>query len=82
MFIESYGNKQLEIKYFIDQALLKGIINNKVNPNKAAWGKNNTVIMDISGLKTNDAISQALFEFSNTEAGEEFVVQLKALNES
>jgi len=81
MFIESYGNKQLEIKYFIDQALLKGIINNKVNPNKAAWGKNNTVICDISGLKTNDAISQALFEFSKTEAGEEFVVQLKAISE-
>lgn len=81
-FIESYGNRNLEIKYYIDQALLKGVINNKFNPNKATWGKNNTVICDISGLKTNDAISNALFEFAKTEEGEEFVIQLKALNES
>lgn len=81
-FIESYGNKTLEIKYYIEQALLKGLINNKFNPNKATWGKNNTVITDISGLKSNEAIAQALFEFSQSEAGEEFVVQLKALNES
>ena len=80
-FIESYGNKQLEVKYYIDKALLNGTINNKFNPNKATWGTNNTVITDISGLKSNEAISQALFEFSKTEAGEEFVIQLKAISE-
>lgn len=56
LFIESYGNKGLEIKYFIDKALLKGTINNKVNVNKAAWSTG-TVICDISGLKSNEAIS-------------------------
>lgn len=80
-FIDSYGNKSLEIKYYIDKALLDGTINNKVNPNKAAWKSSNTVICDISGLKTNEAIAQALFEFSKTEAGEEFVLQLKAISE-
>lgn len=80
-FIESYGNKSLEIKYYIEQALLKGTINNKVNPNKAAWKSSNTVICDISGLKGQEAIAQALFEFSKTEAGEEFVLQLKAISE-
>lgn len=82
VFIESYGNKQLEVKYFIDQALIKGTINNKLNVNKAAWGSSNTVICDISGLKTNEAISQALFDFSKTEEGEEFVIQLRAISES
>lgn len=81
-FIESYGNKTLEIKYYIEQALISGLINNKLNPNKAVWGKNNTIICDISGLKTNDAISQKLFEFSQTEEGEEFLVQLKAISEN
>jgi hypothetical protein len=81
-FIESYGNKHLEVKYYIDQALLKGIIHNKFNPNKATWKSSNTVICDISGLKNNEAISQALFDFSKTEAGEEFVVQLRAISES
>ncbi len=82
MFIDSYGNKTLEIKYYIEQALIKGTINNKFNPNKATWGSSNTVICDISGLKSNEAIAQKLFEFSQSEEGEEFVVQLKALNES
>lgn len=81
-FIESYGNKHLEVKYFIDQALLKGLIHNKFNPNKATWKSSNTVICDISGLKNNEAISQALFDFSKTEDGEEFVIQLKAISES
>ena len=81
-FIESYGNKHLETKYFIDQALMKGLIHNKFNPNKATWKSSNTVICDISGLKTNEAISQALFDFSKTEEGEEFVIQLRAISES
>jgi hypothetical protein len=82
LFIESYGNKTLEVKYYIEKALVSGVISNKFNPNKATWGKGNTVICDISGLKSNDAIAQRLFEFSQTELGEEFAVQLKALNES
>ncbi len=78
-FIESYGNKSIEIKYYIDKSLEKGTISNKFNSNKATWGSNNSVICDISGLKTNEAISQKLFEFSKTEEGEEFTIQLKAL---
>lgn len=80
-FIKSYGNKELETKYFIDKALEKGIIVNKLNPNKAAWASSNREICDISGLKTNDAISQRLFEYSQTEEGEEFMIQLKAVLE-
>ncbi len=80
-FIESYGNKTLEVKYYIDKALLNGTINNKFNPNKATWGKSNTVICDISGLTSSEAISQRLFEFSQTPEGEEFVLQLKAVSE-
>lgn len=80
-FIESYGNKSIEIKYYIDKALEKGVISNKFNSNKATWGSNNTVICDISGLKSAEAISQRLFEFSQSEEGEEFVIQLKAINE-
>jgi len=78
-FIESYGNKNIETKYYIDRALEKGLINNKFNPNKATWGKSNTVICDISGLKSNEAIADRLFEFSSTEEGEEFKIQLAAL---
>lgn len=81
-FIDSYGNKTIEVKYFIEQALLKGTINNKLNPNKAAWASSDTVICDISGLKSNEAIAQALFEFSQQEAGEEFTIQLKAISEA
>ena len=77
LFIESYGNKKIEIKYYIDKALEKGLINNKINPNKAMLG--NIVVCDISGLRTQEAIAAKLFEFSSMEEGEEFVIQLKAL---
>jgi hypothetical protein len=77
-FIESYGNKAIEIKYYINQALLKGLITNKHNPNKATW-QSGGVICDISGLKSNEAIGEKIFEFSQVSEGEEFVIQLKAL---
>ncbi len=77
-FVESYGNKAIEIKYYINQALLKGLITNKHNPNKATW-QNGGVICDISGLKSNEAIGEKIFEFSQVSEGEEFVIQLKAL---
>lgn len=78
-FIESYGNKSIEIKYYINQALIKGLISNKFNPNKATWANSNSVICDISGLRSNDAIAEKIFEFSQLQEGEEFVIQLRAL---
>lgn len=81
-FIESYGNRSIEVKYFIEKALEGGIISNKFNPNKATWGGSNTEICDISGLKSSEAIAQRLYEFSQSEEGEEFVIQLKAVSES
>lgn len=77
-FIESYGNKSIEVKYYINQALIKGLITNKFNPNKATW-QNGKEICDISGLKSNDAIGEKIFEFSQLEDGQEFVIQLRAL---
>lgn len=78
-FNKSYGNEKIELKFFIDKALEKGIISNKSNPNKATWGKNDSVICDISGLVSSDAISQKIFDFSQTEEGTEFVIQLKSI---
>ena len=79
LFIESYGNKNLEIKWLIMKALQTGTISTKYNPNKAAWKGSNTIICDISGIKSQEGIADALFEFSRSEAGEEFLIQLKAL---
>jgi len=78
-FISSYGNKKIELKYFINKALEQGLINNKFNKNKATWANSNTEICDISGLRSNEAISDRLFEFACTEEGEEFEIQLRAL---
>lgn len=80
-FIESYGNTSIEIRYYIDKAWEKGIITNSFNPNQATWSNSNSIICDISGLKSGEAICQRLFEFSQNEVGEEFVLQLKAISE-
>jgi len=78
-FIDSYGNKVIEIKYYIDKALEQGLISNKFNPNKATWQNSNTEICDISGLKSREAISDKLLEYSQLEDGNEFVIQLRAI---
>lgn len=80
-FIASYDNKSMEVKYLIDKALERGVINNKHNSNSATWGTNNTVICDISGLISMESIAQKIFEFSQTEEGAEFVIQLRAVIE-
>lgn len=78
-FIKSYGDTTLELKYYIDKALKEGVINHKLNPNKAAWGNSNTPICDVSGLTSNEAIGERLFQYSKEEGGDEFVIQLKAI---
>lgn len=80
-FIESYGNRSIEIKYYIDRALAKGLIHNTFNPNKASWQKSNSEICDISGIKSVTGIAEKLFEHSQLAEGEEFVIQLRALFE-
>lgn len=79
VFVESYGNKAIEIKYYITKALLDGTISNKFNPNKATWGTSNTEICDISGLRSHEAIAEKLLEFSQLEAGFEFSTQIRNL---
>lgn len=78
-FIDSYGNKALEIKYFIKKALSTGIIDTTTNPNKAVWKTSGREICDISGLKSFAALLDRIFEFSQLEEGEEFKVQLIAI---
>lgn len=77
-FLKSFNDEKIEIRYYINEALKTGLITNKINPNKATW-KNENIICDISGLKSSEGISDKLFEFSQLEAGEEFLIQLKAL---
>lgn len=79
-FNSSFGNEKIEIKYFIDRAIEKKIITNKLNPNKATWGSSGAEICDISGLISSEAISQRLFEFSQSEEGQEFLIQLKNIS--
>jgi hypothetical protein len=78
-FIESYGNKGLEIKYYIKKALAQGLITNDVLPNKEVWKSSSREICDSAGLKSFEARLERLYEHSQLEEGEEFKVQLVAL---
>lgn len=78
-FMSSYGNSALETKYYVEKAFNDGLISNKDNPNKATWAKSGSVICDISGLRSPEAITNKLFEFSQTEEGEEFKIQVAAI---
>lgn len=78
-FIESYDNKSVEMKYYIDKALTEGLITNTFNSNKATWATSNIEICDISGLVSHPAIAEKLLEFSQLDAGNEFANRLKSL---
>lgn len=79
-FLDSYGNETLEVKYFIQKAWEGGLMNRENNPNVAQW-KSGKVICDISGLQSLEGIVSKIYEFSQTPEGEEFSIQLKALND-
>ncbi len=76
-FIESYGNKSIEMKYYINKALSSGVIVFNKTPNKATMG--GFEICDISGLKSQEGVAAKLLEFSQLAEGEDFVIQLRAL---
>lgn len=78
-FIDTFGNRAIETKYYIDKALLEGVIDYRSNPNEAIWKQSGAKICDISGLRSHEAVSDKLFEVSQTEDGSEFQIQLKAL---
>ncbi len=78
-FLDSYGNKALETKFYIKKALALGLIDHTSNPNVAAWKSSGRKITDINGLKSAAAICDRLFEHSQLEEGEEFKIQLQSL---
>lgn len=78
-FTESYGNKALEIKFYIKKGLQDGLIDTLANPNEAQWKSSGRRICDISGLRSFAAVLERLFEYSQVEDGEEFKVQLTSL---
>lgn len=79
VFVESYGNKSLELKFYIKKAILKGLIDTTTDVNNALWKTSGRKITDISGLKSLDAQVDRLLEFALVEEGEEFKVQLLSL---
>lgn len=79
IFMDSYGNKALEIKFYIKKALAEGLIDTRSNPNVAVWKSSGRKICDINGLKSFAAINDRLFEFSQLEEGEEFKIQIVAI---
>lgn len=79
VFVDSYGNKALEMKYYIKKAINQGLIDVLTDPNNAKWKQSGRVICPIAGLRSFEAISDKLLEHSQLEEGEEFKVQLNAL---
>lgn len=78
-FVETYGNRALETKYFIKKALASGLIDTTTNPNKSRWKGSGREITDIAGIKSFAGLLDRHFEFSQLEEGEEFKIQVEAL---
>jgi hypothetical protein len=78
-FIESYTDRSIEIKYWVEKSLENGTISTSIIPNMACWGSQGTPICDISGIRTPTGVTDKLVEFSQLAEGEEFALQLQAL---
>ncbi|PWT75770.1 MAG: hypothetical protein C5B59_07920 [Bacteroidetes bacterium] len=79
-FIESYGDKKIEVRFFIRKAIKDSLIRVDRIPGKATWGSNDREICDIHGIKSTEAIEDKIFDHSQVgEDGEEFILQLNAL---
>lgn len=78
-FTESYNDKTIHIKAWIEKAMDSGEISTTILANKAVWAKKGAEICDISGIKSKEGILNKLIEFSQLEEGAEFVEMLKAL---
>jgi hypothetical protein len=80
LFADSFQDNSIETKYLIQQALNDGKINTTNFPNKAVWENSGVEICEISGLKSISAISEKIFEETqSSDVAEEFVIQIKAL---
>lgn len=77
-FIETYNDKTILIKYWIEKGLDNGEIATKTIPNKATWGKKGVVICDLSGITSREGILNKLIEHSQLDEGKEFLEMLKA----
>ena len=79
-FIDSFNDKTIETKYYIERALTDGTISNSINPNKVMWKAGNKEILDISGIRSREGMVERLVEFTQVdEKGEEFAIMLKAI---
>jgi hypothetical protein len=82
-FIRSYNDTSIQLQSYIEKAMQSGLISTTIIPNQAAWSKKGTIICDLSGLKSPDAILNKLVEFakSESEQGVAFKEMLTALYE-
>lgn len=80
-FNKTYNDKTIEINTWIREAMDTGQISTNLIPNSAIWTKSHSIICDLSGLKERNVIIEKLVEFtqSQTDAGNDFLAQLKAL---
>lgn len=78
-FIETYNDKTMAIKNWIERSLEVGEMSTTLIPNKAVWAKTGVVICDISGLSSKEGILNRLIELSQTKEGAEFKSHLEGL---
>lgn len=79
-FVETFNDKTIQVKTWIEMAIEAGDISTTLIPNNAVWVNGNNKgagICDISGLKSHEGILNKLIEFSQLPDGNEFLDQLK-----
>ena len=79
-FVETYNDKSIHVKTWIEDSLNNGKISTTIIPNTAVWKDKGVQICDISGLKTAEGILNRIIEFSQTAEGSDFLEMITAAN--
>jgi hypothetical protein len=78
LFISSYSDETMELKYKIKKLIIEGKLSTSLLPNSLTWVSNGKFIVDISGLESIDNIVKKAAEYSQTDDGAEFLDKLKS----
>jgi len=78
-FVDTFNDESIQVTSWIETAIETGEISTSLIPNRAVWAKKGLEICDLSGIKSKEGILNKLVEFSKSEEGESFTLQLKAI---
>lgn len=77
-FIDTYGDKALRSKYWIQEALDSGLISTSLLPGSSVWTKNKTTICNVGDANDEEALG-IMINYATSTEGKKFYDELEKI---